>query len=167
MADGLYLYFPGSTVAGETRDLAMAKLKAIDIEQVSFGAAVEVVVGAAAGGATMSKPAFDRVTITKPVDTGSCALFQTLCSGGRYTQAVVEARQPGSPETVSPRFRLTFATVYVESVNWRADGDRLMEEVTLRAGAVKVEYFKQDAAGVLSPGGSTTWSQLTASTKFP
>lgn len=170
MAFDAFLYFPGdSKVVGETMDSEMSKNKAFELREFSFGAENIVNIGSETGGAGAGKATFKEFNVKKRTDTASCSLFQQLCVGKHFDEAILELRRSGgSSETSGSTFmKFSFKLVMVQEMSWSgADGDDVLEEdVIFQYGAIKIEYFQQTKDGKMvkpktSSGAEALWSRV-------
>ncbi|WP_118136847.1 type VI secretion system tube protein Hcp [Oceanicella sp. SM1341] len=169
MAFDAFLYFPNqSLVVGETLDDAMSKQKAFALQSFSFGGENTINIGSDSSGGGAGKAFFKDFNITKRADTASCGIFQTLCTGNHFDEAIVELRRSGgTTDTSGATFmKFHFRLVMVQSIEWSGqEGSEWCEEtINLQYGAMKIEYFKQDKTGKMSKAtggqGEAKWSRV-------
>ncbi len=170
MAFDAFLYFPGSEalVEGETQDIDMSKKKALELISFEFGAENTINIGSGSGGGGAGKATFKEFNVTKKTDTASCGLFQNLCSGKHFPEAVIELRRSGGADDKSGTtfMKFSFLLVMVQDISWSgSDGDDVCEEqVIFQYGAIKIEYFKQAKDGKMSKAdgakGEAKWSRV-------
>lgn len=169
MAFDAFLYFPGSVeIKGETLDSEMSKKHAFELLSFGFGAENTINIGSQSGGAGAGKVTFAEFEITKRTDTASCGIFATCCTGNHFDEAIIELRRSGGSgqKTGATFMKIHFKMVVVNDMNWSgSDGDDICEEsIKFRYGAIKIEYFKQDAKGKMSKAsgaqGEVKWSQV-------
>jgi type VI secretion system secreted protein Hcp len=170
MAFDAFFYFTASAdkekVPGETLDAAMADKSAFEMISFSFGAENNINIGSASGGGGAGKATFKEFNITKKTDLGSPGLFQQLCVGRHFDEAIVELRRSGgsTTESGSTFMKFHFKHVMVQDIEWSgSDGDDVCEEsITFQYGAMKVEYIPQKADGSMdtSRAKKAEWSRV-------
>lgn len=169
MAIDAFLYFPKTNrieIRGETRDEEMAAHKAFQLTGFGFGATSTLSTGSISGGAGGGKTDFEPFSINKKGDTGSCALFQTLCISDHIPEAVLELRRAGGSAIGSGAtyMKFHFLQVVVSNITWAGDDEGINEDVTFEYGAMKIQYSTQDKTGKMSPAtgsaGEAIWSQV-------
>lgn len=176
MAFDAFFYFPGqSKVKGESGDKEMAKNKAFEIKSFDFGAENTINIGSGSKGAGAGKATFKEFTIVKQTDTASNGIFQNLCMGTHFNEAVMELRKSGGSVTGSGAtfFRVSFLLVAVQDMSWSgSDGDDTLEEtIIFQYGAIKIEYYIQGADGKMAPpppnqGAKAEFSRTTNTSEY-
>ncbi|SFO84545.1 type VI secretion system secreted protein Hcp [Cohaesibacter marisflavi] len=176
MAYDAFLYFKDKDKPhGETLDSFMGKHDAFELSEFGFGAENTANIGSATGGGGSGKATFKPFTIKKRTDTASCALFQQMCRGTHYDEAILELRRSGGSEKSSGAtvLKISFMMVYVTDMGWNgSDGDDILEEdLTFEYGAIKIEYFQQGKDGkvkkpTVSGGAEAVWSRVLNTNKY-
>jgi type VI secretion system secreted protein Hcp len=142
----------------------------IQLSAVSFGVENTTTIGSGSGGAGAGKAKLSEISIQKPVDSTSPALFLALCMGAHYEQVTIAFRKPGgsTKQAPEPFYGITCRTVFVTNIQHAASGDSVpTESITLVYGALKMTYRKQKADGSFDPNPiETMWDQTTNSNKF-
>ncbi len=153
MAMDSFFYFTASAdkekVPGETLDASMAGKGAFELESFSFGAENEIKIGSMSGGGGAGKAKFKEFNIVKKTDLGSPGLFQQLCVGRHFDEAVIELRRSGGSTTESGTtfMKFHFKHVMVQDIDWTGGEDDVEESINFVYGAMKVEYIPQKADG--------------------
>ncbi|MEM1431681.1 MAG: type VI secretion system tube protein Hcp [Pseudomonadota bacterium] len=156
MSFDAFCYFPKDkkTVMGETQDKKMKDNGAFEILSFEIGAENNINIGSITGGGGAGKATFKELNVTKKTDTCSCALFMKLCEGKHFDEMVIELRRSGAADGVSGKtfLKWQFQLVMVQDISWSgSDGDDICEEtVVFQYGAMKVEYWAQDAQGKMN-----------------
>lgn len=167
MAFDAYLYFPGSKlVKGEVLDSEMNAKSAIKLNSFGFGAEKPTTIGTGTGGGGSGSTTFNDFTFEKHTDTASNGLFNALCTGHHFKDAVLELRRSGGSKSKSGKtfFRISFKLVIVTTMDWQGtDGDEMLTEtLTIKYGAIKSEYWFQTIEGTMKKpahGAEAMWSQ--------
>jgi type VI secretion system secreted protein Hcp len=146
----------GETTTGNTPG-------AIAVDGFEWGAENKLTIGSASGGAGAGKATLNELTIEKPVDSTSPALFQMLGAGTKINGMELVARKVGPAGAAPIYMRYTFQLAFVTSqIQTGAAGDGIHEKLTFSYGAVKQTYVKPGA----TPTAPTTnvfgaWNQIT------
>jgi type VI secretion system Hcp family effector len=167
MAFDAYLYFPGSKlVKGEVLDSEMNAKFAFKLNSFDFGAEKPTTVGTGTGGGGSGSTNFNDFNFEKHTDTASNGLFNALCTGHHFKDAVLELRRSGGSKSKSGKtfFRISFKLVIVTGMNWNGtDGDEMLTEtLNIKYGAIKTEYWIQTIEGTMKKpqsGAEAMWSQ--------
>jgi len=158
------------SITGESQDpniMADASLPTQPFEVISFelGAENNINIGSISSGGGAGKATFKEFNVTKKTDSASCVLFNKLCTGKHFTDAILVLRRSGADDKKSGGVFLKFEMklVMVQDIGWSgSDGDDICEEsVVLQYGAIQITYLKQDKTGaheVTSPQG--VWSRV-------
>ena len=149
---------------GETTDDKYKDDGALEIMSFSFGAHNSVNIGSKTGGAGAGKADLQAFSFTHQFDTSLPPLFQTLCQGGHYDGVRLELRKAGAEAAKSgdAYAKINMKMVLVESIQLSGSegSDAPMIQVSLRYGAIQVQYRAQDKTGGLGPVAEATWSQV-------
>lgn len=136
-----------TNVEGEAQDSVHAK--EIDILAWSWGANQSGTMHIGGGGGS-GKVSVHDLSITKWVDRASSVLWNYVCTGEQFAEAVLTVRKAGGKTPVE-YIVITFKEVIVTSVSTGGSGgeDRLTENVTLNFAEFKISYTqqKQDGTG--------------------
>jgi type VI secretion system secreted protein Hcp len=172
MASDIFLEFAGnvlgvngeSKVVGESTDARHQNMVAVNA--FAFSVENKQTVGSATSGAGAGKAVFNSLTISKPVDAASPALFATLGSGGHFPQLNLYIRKAGaaSGDYLVYRFKLALVT----KITWTdsSGDDQPEEEVEFQYGALQVQYAQQSPNGQLAAPKQQAWSQVTNKADF-
>jgi type VI secretion system secreted protein Hcp len=160
-----FLWFTGGTppCEGETTDETYKDKKAIEILSFSLGAFNPVNIGSTSGGAGAGKVDFSGVSIMKNTDKSSISLFANMCAGTHFTDATIALRRAGTAGKSGDLFlQFTFKMVFISNMQWSGGGgqDLCAESLNFDFGSIKIEYFKQDAAGKQAKAGEVMWSRI-------
>lgn len=152
-------------LTGETQDEAMSALGAFEVLSFELGAENTINIGSISGGGGAGKANFKEFTITKKTDTATTDLFKALVTGKHFQDLFVELRRSGDSDANSgvTFLRFEFALVMVQDISWSgSDGDDICEEtVIFQYGAMKVQYYAQEAKGKMkSEPREMMWSRV-------
>jgi type VI secretion system secreted protein Hcp len=152
-------------LTGETMDTAMSALGAFEVLSFEIGAENTINIGSISGGGGAGKASFKEFTVTKKTDTASTELFRALVTGKHFGDLIVELRRSGGDDAASgvTFLRFEFAMVMVQDISWSgSDGDDICEEtVIFQYGAMKVQYYAQEASGKMkSAPQEMMWSRV-------
>ena len=144
MAFDAFLKLEG--IKGESTD---AKHKdEIDIESFSWGAQQSV--GHTGGGRSAGKASVTSFNFLKKTDKSSAILFQGVCTGQHFKDALGTVRRAAGKDPVE-YLKYKFSEVMVEAVQWSGSaggGDETpSESVTLAFNKVEITYTPMDATG--------------------
>jgi type VI secretion system secreted protein Hcp len=158
----------GPPIEGEAQDAVFARQKAINVDSFDWSAANPVSVGSATGGAGTGKAKLNELTVLKPVDSASGALFTHLATGVHIPSMVLSVRRAGgTPTAAAVYLQYTFGAAYVTSVSPSGDGEQMRERVTFAYGSIRQSYWRQSATGALmTPALVTAWNQVSNSDVF-
>ncbi|MEM7668083.1 MAG: type VI secretion system tube protein Hcp [Pseudomonadota bacterium] len=127
MSFDAFLYFPKdkSDVTGETNDDSMVDKGAFELISFEFGAENNINIGSISSGGGAGKATFKEFNVTKKTDTGSCGLFNALCTGKHFEEAIIELRRSGGGSISGTTFlKFHFLLVMVQDISWSgSDGD--------------------------------------------
>ena len=159
-----FMYFPGSSIKGETQDEIMKGESATEILSFEIGAENNINIGSISGGGGAGKATFKELTITKKTDTASCELFAKLCEGKHFDDMIIELRRSGGAAGKSGDgfLKWEFKLVMLQDITWSgSDGDDICEEtVVIQYGAMKVSYRMQDQKGIMQTPKTAEWSRV-------
>lgn len=152
-------------LTGETQDDEMNKLGAFEVLSFELGAENTINIGSISGGGGAGKATFKEFTITKKTDTASTELFRALVTGKHFGDMFIELRRSSGNESTSGAtfLRFEFALIMVQDLSWSgSDGDDICEEtVIFQYGAMKVQYYAQEASGKMkSAPQEMMWSRV-------
>jgi type VI secretion system secreted protein Hcp len=152
-------------LVGETKDDSMKGMNAFEVLSFELGAENTINIGSISGGGGAGKATFKEFTVTKKTDTATTDLFKALVTGKHFQDLFVELRRSGQDATKSGGvfLRFEFALVMVQDISWSgSDGDDICEEtVIFQYGAMKVQYYQQDAQGKMaSEPKQMMWSRV-------
>jgi type VI secretion system secreted protein Hcp len=146
----------GETTTGNTPG-------AIAVDGFELGAENKMTIGSASSGAGAGKATLNELTIEKPVDSTSPALFGMLGAGTKISGMELVARKAGPAGTAPIYMRYTFQLAFVTSQTQTgaAGDDGIQEKLTFSYGSVKQTYVKLGASG--TPAGTVfgSWNQVT------
>jgi len=163
-----FFYFTASAdkekVPGETLDASMAGKGAFELVSFTFGAENEIKMGSMSGGGGAGKAKFKQFSISKKTDLGSPGLFQQLCVGRHFDEAIIELRRSGGSTTESGTtfMKFHFKHVMVADIEWTGSEDDVEESINFEYGALKVEYIPQKADGSMDTSRTkqAEWSRM-------
>jgi type VI secretion system secreted protein Hcp len=146
----------GETTTGNTPG-------AIAVSGFEWGAENKMTIGSASGGAGAGKATLNELTIEKPVDSTSPALFGMLGAGTKISGMELVARKPGPAGSAPIYMRYTFQLAFVTSqTQTGSSGDEgIQEKLTFAYGAVKQTYVKLGTTGApVGPNVFGSWNQV-------
>lgn len=159
-----FMYFPGSSIKGETQDEIMKGESATEILSFEIGAENNINIGSISGGGGAGKATFKELTVTKKTDTASCELFAKLCDGNHFDDMIIELRRSGGAAGKSGDgfLKWEFKLVMLQDITWSgSDGDDICEEtIVVQYGAMKVSYRQQDQQGKMLQPKTAEWSRI-------
>jgi type VI secretion system secreted protein Hcp len=160
----LFLWFTGNTgganqIIGEAQDDLLRKEKIAPIKIKQFGFEIEnlTTIGSASGGASSGRCILKPFTIGKVTDSCSPDFFGACSVGGHYGSATILMRKDGKKYIL-----YSFSMVFVTKVNWSgSEGDETpSESIEFAYGALRIEYYPQDAKGSMLTPKITRWNQV-------
>ena len=104
------------------------------------------------------KPQFDTFVVTKRVDRSSPRLFQIAATQQHIATVVLSARKGVSR---SAYYKITLSDASVSSYKV-TEGTEITESVAFSFGKLEMEYFVQDAKGLLQPAGKVSFDSAAA-----
>jgi type VI secretion system secreted protein Hcp len=140
MASNLDLFLKLDGIPGES--IKTNHTNEVDILTWQFTA--QQPVGSGSMGAATGRVRMSDITITKPVDAASPAIFQYCATGTPIKTAVITGQKATGEQTVFYVVTLTDVTVSAvtnNSVSAEGELDTIHESVTLNTGAMKMEYW--------------------------
>jgi type VI secretion system secreted protein Hcp len=153
----------GDLPMGETKDTKYSADNAFELKDFSFSIENPTTIGSATSGAGAGKAKFNEFEITKTTDSASPMFFKNCVAGIHYGKVFLAMRKAGGdPKSAGKEFlKYTFGTVFTTGIDWSGPGDEGPEEkIKFAYGALKVEYFPQNADGSQAPVKSSVWSQI-------
>jgi type VI secretion system secreted protein Hcp len=141
-------------ITGESQD---AKFKsAIEVDSFDWSASNNA---SPTASAVPAKASLNRLTVEKPIDSASPALFQRVATATHFPSMRLTVRRAGP----NPFIYLTylFKSVFVTSVSPSGDGEAARERVTFAYGAVTQHYAQPTATGSRGPFFAAGWNQVT------
>jgi type VI secretion system secreted protein Hcp len=160
---------PGPAIVGESTDATFSRLRAVEVNSFDWSAENAVSLGSATGGAGAGKAKLNRLSVQKPVDSASTALFQRMATGLHFPSMVLYVRKAGGGagptgggSTGGAYLQYQFGTVFVSSVSPSGDGEQMRERVTFEYGSLKQTYWPLGADGtVFRAPLDAGWNQVT------
>jgi type VI secretion system secreted protein Hcp len=134
----------------------------IEIGSISLGIENPTTIGSMSGGAGAGKATFKPLVIKHVVGSSSPNFFLVAATGAHFDLVTFEFVKAG-PQAGKPYFSIGCKMVYVTDIQMDADNgeDQVTEQITLRYGAIQVNYWTQDKTGQLSSTpSSANWSQV-------
>ena len=128
------------------------------IDAWSFQFGVSNPVTLSTGGSGAGKASFSDIVITKSLDSASPRLFLGCAKGTTYPTVTLKLVRAG--EIRQTYYQITLSNVTISSVsNSNSEGDdRPSESVSLFYEKIKIEYWKTDAKGGLTPVAPVEWN---------
>lgn len=158
----------GVVIKGESLDKGFPGSQGwFAIKDFSLGVQNPITIGSAGAGA--GKTTFADFTIRKNVDTVSPTLFRTLATGTHFKYAKLVLRKSGATGGESASYLIyQFNTIFVAFQNWSGgEGDDApAESITLRYGAMQVNYRPQNPDGTLDTAITAAWNQISNTSQF-
>jgi type VI secretion system secreted protein Hcp len=134
----------------------------IDIVSFSWGAINATSIGSATGGAGAGKVQFEQLCFVKKTDASTPLLVQACASGQHLKNGTFVIRKAGGAqlEYLKLTLNLVFVTDFQQQGSPKAD-EIPLEEVTVLAGSIVLQYQQQGADGK-ALGGPTvaSWNQV-------
>jgi type VI protein secretion system component Hcp len=168
MADALFVVFEKPSngalaVKGDSLDDAMAKLGALEVDQLGFGIQNALVIDPADNAIGPGRATLKPLAMTLPLGPGVPALLQTAGAGGHYGDVTVHLRTSGNQPVEYAT--LSLKTVVVSSVEISASsGGSPQATVVLTYGAMKLDVYAQDTKGTVATEPETgAWNAMTNS----
>ena len=167
-ADAIFVVFDKPSngalaVKGDSLDEDMAKLGALEVDQLAFGIENALVIDPGDNAIGPGRAALKPLAMTLPLGPGVPALLQTSGAGGHYGEVTVHLRTGGrQPVELAT---LTLETVAVSSVAISGNTSGPPQAaVTLVYGAIKLDVYAQDAKGAVATTPETgAWNTMTSS----
>lgn len=153
MAVDMFIKIDG--IKGEAQD---GKHKEeIDVLSWSWGVSQSGSAHMGSGGGS-GKVNVNDLSFTKYIDKSSCDLYLKCCQGDHLKDAVLVVRKAGGNPL--EYLTVTLEDVIVSSVTPGGSGgeDRLMEQVSLNFGRVKVDYKEQTSTGGVGATPKMGWN---------
>jgi type VI protein secretion system component Hcp len=170
-ADGVYAVFADPkagalAVKGTASDSDMAKLDALEVNEIDFGIEKPLVLDPRQGAVGPGRPSFRPLSLSLPLGAGVAALLQTSGTGGHYGDVTVHFRTTGDKPVEYATLALKLVAVTKVEIA-AEDGDRPRANVALIYGAMKLDVFPLDATGTPASTPETgQWSVVNNSTDF-
>ena len=170
-ADAIYAVFAnpaGGAVAvqGDASDAAMAKLGALEVETVDFGIENPLVIDPRDDAIGPGRASFKPLGMSLPLGPGVPALLQTSGAGGHYGDVTLHFRTDGAGAVEYATLALNIVTVSSVEIS-ASDGSPPQATITLGYGSMKLDFFAQDAKGVVADSPeSGAWNAMTATADF-
>lgn len=158
MASNLDLFLKIDTIKGES--LKDGHQGEIDITSWSFSANQA---GASSGARATGKVHMSDISVTKPVDSASPALFLACCSGEHIPKAIITGQKAAGKQQVFYKVTMTdiiVAQVRNEYTHEEGALDSITEIVTLNPATVKVSYTPIDQKGTPGAAVDAGWDIL-------
>jgi type VI protein secretion system component Hcp len=153
-------------VNGAALDEEMAKLGALEIDQVAFGIENSLVIDPAEGATGPGRAGFLPLTLTLPLGPGVPALLQTAGAGGHYGDVTVHFRTSGGRPAEYATLALKLVAVTSVEIAASAAGPP-QATIALTYGAMKLDVFPQDTKGAIAPTPETgQWNAITGAADF-
>jgi type VI secretion system secreted protein Hcp len=152
---------------GETD--ADPRSKGIPLNSFSMGFHNKTTIGSSTGGAGAGKAEFEAVEITRYTDAASPLLHRALFTGAHYEQVTIEFFPPsGISKSPKPLYVIACKLVFITDIaqSYSGGDDGVMEQISLKFGAVEMKITPLTKTGALGKEVSTAWSQVLNAPKF-
>jgi type VI secretion system secreted protein Hcp len=103
---------------------------------------------------------FDKVSITKKIDSASPALLRAICVGARFDEVWLYQRRAGGAKGKSGDYfwMITLTHVEIARLSWDGSADGIpTETIELEFGGVDADYVPQKHTGELDKGKHVEW----------
>lgn len=133
------------------------------VDSYSLGIKNTINIGGASSGSGSGRASFEPVKISKTAGRGSAQLLLACATGRHYDQVtlvVVRSSDSGGGVTTTRVLQMDMHLVLVESIQTEGTNgdDATLEEIVIKHGAQKVEFFRQKMDGSEESAGSSEWS---------
>ncbi len=154
MAGNIILELEG--VEGESED-SVLKAK-IDISSFSWGLS-NMAAGSLGKGSSAGTADLADISLQKTMDKSSTMLFINCAKGQHHPTATLHIRKTGGDDTPKDYLKYTLNEVYITSYSTGGSegGGLPSESFSLNYAKIKMEYFIQDADGIMQPAGEQTY----------
>jgi type VI protein secretion system component Hcp len=170
-ADAIFAVFENPAagavaVKGAALDDEMAKLGALELDQVAFGIENALVLDPADGATGPGRAAFPPLTMTLPLGPGVPALLQTAGAGGHYGDVILHFRTGGGRPAEYATLALKLVAVTSVEIAASAAGPP-QATIALTYGAMKLDVFPQDTKGAIATTPETgQWNAMSGTAEF-
>ena len=139
----------------------------IEVISFSFGGSNPSSVGMGGGGGT-GTVALSSFNVMKKTDATSCEMFQAMCDGTHFDEAVLVLYKSGGAAGALPYLVYNFEELYVDGINWSGaeGGDNIpMESVSFSFGRIEITYTEQNKDGTAGGDHTGIWDVRTGVAK--
>jgi type VI secretion system secreted protein Hcp len=146
----------GEATAGSTKE-------AIAINSFELGIENTTSIGSATGGAGTGKATFQKLVVTKPIDSTSPLFFQRVGTGQHFTGMELVARKAGATSGGTTYMRWALQPVFVtkQEHSGSTGDDAPTETLTFVFGAMQQTFTKQTTTGAVTGNVIKVWNQVT------
>lgn len=149
-------FFKLATIEGEATDKGYEKQ--IKVESFSWGGAQHSTISGS-GGSGAGKVSMSDLSMTIVFDKAVPKLQQALTKGTHLATGTLSAVKAGGAG--KPYLTVDLTEVFVSSLQYSGAGEVPAVSVSLTYKSNKITYFTQDAKGVLTAAGTTSYDVTT------